>query len=70
MGKRSSKPAGKARRPERFTCLDIAFKNNDQLKTDTALHKEAAKIEFKVVGLDKDNFYSHKDGIQNYFKYY
>jgi len=36
-------------RPERFTCLDIAFKNNDQLKTNTALQMEAAKIEFKVI---------------------
>jgi hypothetical protein len=49
MAKRASKPAGKARRPEKFTCLDIGFKNNDQLKTNTALHKEAAKIEFKVM---------------------
>ena len=36
-------------KPERFTCLDIAFKNNDQLKTNTALQMEAAKIEFKVI---------------------
>ena len=49
MARRSLKPAGKARRPEQFTCLDIAFKNNDQLKTNTALHKEAAKIEFNVI---------------------
>jgi len=49
MAKRASKPAGKARRPERFTCLDIAFKNNDQLKTNTALQMESAKIEFKVI---------------------
>ena len=49
MAKRSLKPAGKARRAERFTCLDIAFKNNDELKTNTALHKEAAKTEFKVI---------------------
>jgi len=26
-----------AEKPERFTCLDAAFKNNDQLKTNTAL---------------------------------
>ena len=38
-----------AEKPERFTCLDIAFKNNDQLKTNTALQMEAAKIEFKVI---------------------
>jgi hypothetical protein len=49
MARRASKPAAKARKPERFTCLDIAFKNNDQLKTNTALHKEAEKIEFKVI---------------------
>jgi len=36
-------------KPERFTCLDIAFRNNDQLKTNTALQMEAAKIEFKVI---------------------
>jgi len=49
MAKRPSKPAGRARRPEKFTCLDIGFENNDQLKTNTALHKEAAKIESKVI---------------------
>ena len=31
------------------TCLDTAFKNNDQLKTNTALQMEAEKIEFKVI---------------------
>jgi len=36
-------------KPERFTCLDIAFKNNDQLKTNTSLQMESAKIEFKVI---------------------
>jgi adenine-specific DNA-methyltransferase len=36
-------------KPEKFTCLDIAFKNNDQLKTNTALQMEAEKIEFKVI---------------------
>lgn len=34
---------------ERFTCLDVAFKNNDQLKTNTALQMEAGKIDFKVI---------------------
>jgi len=38
-----------AEKPERFTCLDAAFKNNDQLKTNTALQMESAKIEFKVI---------------------
>ena len=36
-------------KPQKFTCLDTAFKNNDQLKTNTALQAEAAKIEFKVI---------------------
>jgi len=36
-------------KPERFTCLDIGFKNNDQLKTNTALQMEAGKVEFKVI---------------------
>jgi len=36
-------------KPEKFTCLDVAFKNNDQLKTNTALQMESAKIEFKVI---------------------
>lgn len=49
MAKRSSKPAAKAREPERFTCLGIAFKNNDQLKTNTGPQMESAKIEFKVI---------------------
>ena len=34
---------------EKFTFLDIAFKDNDQLKTNTALQMESAKIEFKVI---------------------
>jgi len=38
-----------AEKPERFTCLDIGFKNNDQLKTNTALQMESGKIEFKVI---------------------
>jgi len=29
--------------------LDIGFKDNDQLKTNTTLQMEAAKIEFKVI---------------------
>jgi adenine-specific DNA-methyltransferase len=36
-------------KPEKFTCLDIAFKDNDQLKTNTALQMEAEKIEFKAI---------------------
>jgi len=36
-------------RQERSTCLDAAFKDNDQLKTNTALQMDAAKIEFKVI---------------------
>ena len=38
-----------AEKPEKFTCLDVAFKSNDQLKTNTALQMESAKIEFKVI---------------------
>jgi len=38
-----------SQKPERFTCLDIAFKNNDQLKTNTALKMESEKIDFKVI---------------------
>jgi adenine-specific DNA-methyltransferase len=36
-------------KPEKFTCLDISFKNNDQLKTNTALQMKAERIEFKVI---------------------
>jgi len=36
-------------KPERYTCLDIAFNNNDQLKINTSLQMEAAKVEFKVI---------------------
>jgi len=36
-------------KPQKFTCLDTAFKNNDQLKTNTALQMEAENIEFKVI---------------------
>ena len=49
MAKRSSKPTAEARKPEKFTCLDIAFKNSDQLKINSALQKESAKIEFEVI---------------------
>jgi hypothetical protein len=43
---------GKVRRCEgceKFICLDRAFGGNDQLKTNTALQAEVAKIEFKVI---------------------
>ena len=36
-------------KPQKFICLDRAFGNNDQLKTNTALQMEAAGIEFKVI---------------------
>ncbi len=36
-------------KPQRFTCLDIAFSNNDRLKTNTALQMEGERIEFKVI---------------------
>ena|SRR3990170_8835900 len=38
-------------KPERFTCFDIAFKNNDQLKTNTALQMKSQEpeIDFKVI---------------------
>jgi hypothetical protein len=29
--------------------IDAGFKNNDQLKTNTALQMKTAKIEFKVI---------------------
>jgi D-ribose pyranose/furanose isomerase RbsD len=35
--------------------IDAVFKNNDQLKTNTALQMEAAKIEFKVIFLAKED---------------
>jgi hypothetical protein len=35
--------------PERFTCFDVAFRNNDLLKINTALQMEAKKINFKVI---------------------
>jgi len=38
-----------AEKPERFTCLDVAFRNNDELKTNNALQMESGKIEFKVI---------------------
>ncbi len=36
---------------ERLTCLDVAFKNNDQLKTSTAPQMEVERIESKMIGL-------------------
>jgi hypothetical protein len=54
MGRRKKAPEkkraiGLAEKPEKFTCLDAAFKNNDRLKTNTALQMEGAKIEFGVI---------------------
>ena len=37
------------KKPEGFTCIDITFKNNDRLKTNTVLQMEAEKVEFKVI---------------------
>ena len=39
----------KQQAPQKFTCLDMAFKNDDQLKTNTALQMDSAKIVFKVI---------------------
>ena len=36
-------------KPQIFITLDKLFKNNDQLKTNTALQMKDAGIEFKVV---------------------
>jgi adenine-specific DNA-methyltransferase len=36
-------------KPEKFICLDKSFKNNDQLKTNTLLQMESAKVDFKVI---------------------
>ena len=36
-------------KPQKFTCLDAAFKDNDQLKTNTALQIESSKVQFKVI---------------------
>jgi hypothetical protein len=36
-------------RPQKVIIFDKPFKNNDQLKTNTALQMEGAKIEFKVI---------------------
>jgi adenine-specific DNA-methyltransferase len=36
-------------KPEKMVCLDRAFSGNDQLKTNTALSMESAKIDFRVV---------------------
>ena len=38
-----------SQKPEKCICLDRAFKNDDQLKTNTALQMEAEKVEFKVI---------------------
>ncbi len=38
-----------AAKPQKVICLDGAFKGNDQLKTNTALQMEAAKIDFRVI---------------------
>ena len=36
-------------KPEKMVCLDRAFGGNDQLKTNTALSMESAKIDFRAV---------------------
>lgn len=36
-------------KPEKVICLDKAFGKNDQLKTNTILQMESAKIDFKVI---------------------
>jgi adenine-specific DNA-methyltransferase len=36
-------------KPEKMICLDRAFAGNDQLKTNSALSLESAKIDFRVV---------------------
>ncbi len=38
-----------ADKPEKIICLDKAFGGNDQLKTNTLLQVESAKIDFKVI---------------------
>jgi adenine-specific DNA-methyltransferase len=38
-----------AARPEKVLCLDRAFGGNDQLKTNTVLQMEEAKIDFRVI---------------------
>jgi adenine-specific DNA-methyltransferase len=38
-----------AEKPKKVITLDRLFKNNDQLKTNTALQMKDAGIEFKVV---------------------
>ncbi|MBU0727457.1 site-specific DNA-methyltransferase, partial [Patescibacteria group bacterium] len=37
------------KKPEKVICLDKAFGGNDQLKTNTLLQMESAKIDFKVI---------------------
>jgi hypothetical protein len=36
-------------KPQKFTCHDMTFKNDDKLKTNTALQMEGVKVEFKVI---------------------
>ena len=36
-------------KPEKVICLDKAFGGNDQLKTNTLLQMESAKIDFKII---------------------
>jgi len=38
-----------AGKPQKVICLDRSFKGNDQLKTNTALQMESAKIDFRVI---------------------
>jgi adenine-specific DNA-methyltransferase len=38
-----------AAKPQKVFTLDRLFKNNDKLKTNTALQMKDAKIEFKVI---------------------
>lgn len=33
-------------KPEKFTCLDFTFRDDNQLKTNTALQMESARIDF------------------------
>ncbi len=38
-----------AQKPKKVITLDRLFKNNDQLKTNTALQMKDAEIDFRVV---------------------
>jgi hypothetical protein len=49
MAKRASKVAVKARKPAGLDCLDMAFKDNEQLETSTKLHMGSGKLECKVI---------------------